>query len=148
MALKTLSPISHRTTKNKPFLFLLLTFLSMSAVIPCAFPWDAPFNNAANWGGTGLMETPNARILEDGVIRAGVAQALPYRWWYGGMGVFPGLEFSGRLTQITNIPSGLGPDYGSNKDKAFDFKYQIFPESKWFPALAFGFQDIIGNNCN
>jgi hypothetical protein len=26
------------------------------------------------------MEIPNARILEDGVIRAGVAQALPFRW--------------------------------------------------------------------
>jgi len=90
------------------------------------------------------MEIPNARILDDGVIRVGVAQALPYRWYYGGMGVFPGLEASFRLTQITNIPSGLGPDYGSNKDKALDLKYQIFPESRRFPALAIGFHDITG----
>jgi hypothetical protein len=46
-----------------------------------AFSWDRPFNNPANWGGTVLMEIPNARILEDGVVRLGVAQALPYRWY-------------------------------------------------------------------
>jgi hypothetical protein len=144
LAIKTLSHISPCKIKNKTRLFLLLTLLSASAAAAPAFPWDAPFNHTANWGGTGLLEIPNARILEDGVIRAGVAQALPYRWYYGSMGVFPGLEVGGRLSQITNIPSGLGPDYGSNKDKAIDFKYQIFPESKKFPALAFGFHDIIG----
>lgn len=68
------------------------------------------------------MEIPNARILEDGVIRFGFAQALPYRWFTGAMGILPGLEASGRVTQITNIASGLGSDYGSNKDKAFDLK--------------------------
>jgi hypothetical protein len=60
------------------------------------------------------------------------------------MGIFPGLEFTGRLTNITNIPSGLGPAYGSNKDKAFDVKYQILPESRWLPALAVGWNDFMG----
>jgi len=105
---------------------------------------DSPFNQAANWGGTGLLEIPNARILGDGVIRAGVAQALPYRWYSVGMGVLPGLEFSGRLTQLTNIQANLGSDYGDYKDKAFDVKYQIFPESRRFPALAIGLQDFHG----
>ena len=90
------------------------------------------------------METPTARVLDDGVMRIGVAQALPYRWYSGGMGVFPGLEFSGRLTAITNIESGLGPAYGSNKDKAFDIKYQILPESKLLPAIAIGLHDFHG----
>jgi hypothetical protein len=94
--------------------------------------------------GTGLMEIPTARVLDDGVIRLGLAQALPYRWFGGGMGVFPGLEFTGRLTEITNIPSNLGPGYGANKDKAFDLKYQLLPESKWLPALALGFNDFFG----
>ena len=90
------------------------------------------------------MEVPTARILEDGVIRFGYAQARPFKWYAGGMGVFPGLEFSGRYTDITNIPSGLGSAFGSTKDKAFDLKYQIFPESKRFPALAMGLHDITG----
>ncbi len=120
---------------------LLLTQIFFAAP---AYPWDAPFDRAANWGGTGLMEIPTARILDDGVIRASVAQALPFQWYGGGMGVFPGVEFTGRFTAITNIPSGLGPGYGSNKDKAFDLKYQILPESRWLPALAVGWNDFVG----
>ena len=101
-----------------PAIILFLVFFS---ALP-ASSFDSPFNKAANWGGTGLMEIPNARILEDGVIRFGFGQALPYRWFTGAMGVFPGREAGGRVTQITNIPSCLGSDYGSNKDKAFDLK--------------------------
>ena len=124
-------------------LVALLLFTQIFFAAP-AYPWDAPFDNAANWGGTGLMEIPTARILDDGVIRASVAQALPFRWFTAGMGVFPGFEFTGRFTGITNIPSGLGPGYGSNKDKAFDLKYQILPESRWLPALAVGWNDFVG----
>jgi hypothetical protein len=89
------------------------------------------------------MEIPNARILEDGIVRVGAAQALPYRWYTGGMGILPGLELSGRLTEMTNIPA-LGPDYGAYKDKAFDLKYQILPESKQIPAIAIGINDFWG----
>ena len=63
------------------------------------------------------MEIPNARILEDGEVRFGATQALPYRWYYGGMGILPRLEFTGRLTEITNIPA-LSKEYGAYKDKA------------------------------
>jgi len=89
------------------------------------------------------MEIPTARVLEDGEIRVGIAQALPYRWYTGAMGIFPGLEFSGRFTQLTNIQSGMKL-YGSVKDKAFDLKYQILPESKKFPAVAIGIHDFHG----
>ena len=122
---------------------LSLLFLLVPIADP-AYPYDRPFNNAANWLGTGLLEIPTARILDDGVIRVSVAQALPYRWYGGGMGVFPGFELTGRLTNITNIPTRLGPDYGSNKDKAFDIKYQVIPESKWLPAVALGYHDLFG----
>jgi hypothetical protein len=124
--------------------FILCLVLFSPFFTSSAYPYDYPFDRAANWMGTGLMEIPTARVLDDGVIRLGAAQALPYRWFGGGMGVFPGLEFTGRLTEITNIPSSLGPGYGANKDKAFDLKYQLLPESKWLPALAFGFNDFFG----
>lgn len=125
------------------FFVIILSLLIQLIHIPCALSWDRPFNNAANWGGTGLLEIPNARILEDGVVRFGASQAMPFRWYFGGMGILPGLEFTGRLTEITNIPA-LGPEYGANKDKAFDLKYQILPESREFPALAIGINDFWG----
>jgi hypothetical protein len=127
-------------------LFVLLSSLSLiqSIAAPHTFALDRPFNNSANWGGTGLMEIPNARVLEDGVVRFGAAQALPYRWYTGGMGILPGLEFSGRLTQITNILVPSMPGYGTMKDKAFDLKYQILPESEELPAIAVGLNDFHG----
>lgn len=120
------------------------SLLILSAIPPPALCRDVPFSNAANWGGTGLMEIPTARVLEDGVIRFGYAQADPYRWYVVGMGVLPCLEVTGRFTEITNMPSGLGPDYGSNKDKALDLKCQILPESRRSPAIAIGLQDFVG----
>ncbi len=91
------------------------------------------------------MEIPTARILEDGVMRIGYAQAIPYRWYSGGMGILPGLEFTGRFTELTNI-TAFGPNskYGHDKDKAFDLKYQLLPESKYFPAIAIGINDFHG----
>jgi hypothetical protein len=135
-----LLPLLQRKIVSALTFAVLLPILFASS----AYPYDRPFNNAANWLGTGLLEIPTARVLDDGVIRVSGAQALPYRWYGGGMGVFPGLELTGRLTQITNISSGLGPDYGSNKDKAFDIKYQVIPESKWLPAVALGYHDLFG----
>ena len=123
-------------------LVLMLTpFFSAHAITS-----ERPFNNAANWGGTGLMEIPNARVLEDGEIRAGIAQADPFRWYSPAMGVFPGLEVDFRLTEFLNSPI-IKPGwegYGNNKDKTLDLKYQIFPESKKFPAMAVGLHDFQG----
>ncbi len=89
------------------------------------------------------MEIPTARVLHDGVLRIGAAQALPYRWITAAMGVFPGLEFSGRFTELTNVETRM-KGYGNYKDKAFDLKYQLLPESKRFPALAVGVHDFHG----
>jgi len=135
--------ILPKTLRNTGFYLILLLILNISHVNNvCAD--DRPFNNSANWGGTGLLEIPTARVLNDGVVRVGYAQALPYSWIAGGMGIFPGLEASGRYTKISNIDSNLGPDFGAVKDKAFDLKYQLFPESKWMPAIALGLNDIQG----
>jgi len=89
------------------------------------------------------MEIPTARVLEDGEIRVGIAQAVPYRWYTGAMGIFPGLEFSARLTQLTTVKTKWIA-YGDYKDRAFDLKYQILPESKKFPAVAIGLHDFHG----
>lgn len=109
-----------------------------------AFAGDKPFNNTTNWGGTGLMEMPNARVLKDGVIRFGVAQADPYRWYVGAMGVLPRLEFGGRVTEVLGYE--VNPEYGNFRDKAFDLKFQLFRESKYLPSVAIGLNDFHGTS--
>lgn len=118
-----------------------IVFSALMVLAP-ALAADQPFANASNTGGTGLMETPNARVMPDGFLRFGYAQASPYRWYNVGMGVFPGLEVNGRVTEL----KGVAGEYFSNqKSRSVDLKYQVVPESKWFPALAVGLQDAFGD---
>lgn len=135
---------ARSATCLRVFLRLFQSLIICFTLSSPAFCRDTPFDNGANWGGTGLMEIPTARILGDGVVRAGAAQALPYRWFTIDMGIFPGLEAGGRLTEITNVSTRLGSDYGNYKDKAFDIKYQILAESRYRPAIALGLHDFHG----
>ena len=64
---------------------------------------DEPFLGPANWGGTGLMEIPTARVMKENTYRLGAAQVYPYRYYYGALGILPGLEIDGRITEIIGI---------------------------------------------
>ncbi len=105
---------------------------------------DDPFTGPANWGGTGLIETPSARIMREGRFRVGAAQAHPYRYYYGAITILPGLEIDGRISEIIGVPAPGLPDYGNYKDKAVDLKWQFLPEGKWRPAVALGLMDPHG----
>jgi hypothetical protein len=128
--------------------FVFAILLPVAGLMPSAhcLAGDKPFANASNWQGTGLMEIPTARVLDDGEIRAGVSDAYPFRWYGGAIGVLPGLEADVRLTELLNIKVDQPgfEDYVNFKDKALDLKYQILPESRLLPAIAIGLQDIQG----
>ncbi len=47
-----------------------------------ALAGDYPFIGPANWGGTGLMEIPTARVMKEDSFRVGAAQVYPYRYYY------------------------------------------------------------------
>ncbi len=124
---------------------LALFFVSslVVALIGTAAAGDEPFDGPANWGGTGLMEIPTARVLREGRYRVGAAQMDPYRYYYGAVSPLKGLEIGGRITEVLGVPALLS-GYGNTKDKAIDLKYQFMPEGKWMPALAFGIMDPHG----
>jgi hypothetical protein len=108
---------------------------------------DAPFVGTANWGGTGLMEIPTARVMQEGHYRFGAAQVDPYRYYYGAVSPLRGLEIDGRVTEILGVDASSQPGwsgYGNYRDKALGLKYQFTPESKWLPALAIGIMDPQG----
>ena len=123
----------------------LLLALAVLSVGPQASGAEPAFSQPSNWGGTGLMQIPNARVIGDGIARAGASDVDPFRTYYGTLGFFPGLELNGRITEFKNVSAGFGGgNYGNNKDKAADVKYQIFDETKYLPALAVGLQDPSG----
>jgi hypothetical protein len=104
---------------------------------------DEPFVSSSNWGGTGLMEIPTARVMRENSYRLGINEVRPYRYYYGAFSPLRGLEITGRVTELLGVPSGL-ENQKNYKDKAVDFKYQFIPEGKYMPALAVGIMDPHG----
>ncbi|MCK5509546.1 MAG: YjbH domain-containing protein, partial [Desulfobacterales bacterium] len=111
--------------------------------MPRSFSGDEPFTYSANWGGTGLMEIPTARIMREGEYRSGISYIDPYWHYYGAVSPIKGLEIDGRITKVTGIPA-LTADYGDTKDKAINLKYRFCEEGKYTPAIAIGIMDPHG----
>jgi hypothetical protein len=106
-----------------------------------------PVSGPSNWGGTGLMETPTARVLEENKFRAGAGQIDPYRYYYITVSPFKNLEINGRVTEVIGVAGFTSPDYsgyGNYKDKAVDIKYKLVEEDKYRPAVSIGIMDPHG----
>lgn len=123
-------------------------FLALCLLLLPALAWAAemPFTGPSNWGGTGLLEIPTGRVLPKNKYRMGISQADPYRYYYGCLSPFHGLEIDGRITEIlgTKITDSGWGGYGNDKDKSLDLKYQFFPETKYLPAMSLGIMDPHG----
>lgn len=74
-----------------------------------------------------------------------MTHASPYTAGFFSLQAMPWLEMTARYVQITGVPSGLGEDYGSYKDKAVGVKARLLEEGafglSWLPAFAVGFDD-------
>jgi len=122
---------------------VLLMFMGAAS----GFAADEPFTGPANWGGTGLMEIPTARVMKENSYRVGFSQVEPYRYYYGAFSPLKGLEIDGRMTETMvsiDKPGTNWEGYGNYKDKSVDLKYQIAAEGKYSPALAVGIMDPHG----
>jgi hypothetical protein len=135
--------IVRKSGAAPPFLLLFVVWLLIGSLSGWAVAADAPFDGPTNWGGTGIIEIPTARVMKEGHYRFGAAQAEPYRYYYGALSPLPGLEIDGRLTEVLGVPALLA-GYGNDKDKSIDLKYQFVREGKWWPALAMGIMDPHG----
>ena len=98
-------------------------------------------------GQTGLITMPDARIDPDGTWRSGYSFADPYSAFWTSLTALPRLEGTFRYTAIRGVPAfpnNPTADYGDFKDKAFDVKFLLLEEDRFWPAIALGVQDIIG----
>ena len=113
----------------------------------CLCFFSSPSYGGGNyWGTTGLIRTPNGRVIEDGDLRFTFSNSYPYRNYAVAFGFFPFLELNGRITELLDQKlSGSGWEkYGYYKDKAADFKLLIFSEREWAPSFSIGAQDFHG----
>jgi hypothetical protein len=81
--------------------------------------------------------------MRENSYRLGFSQIKPYRYYYGVLSPFKGLEVDLRITEVLDVPSGLRGQRNF-KDKAIDLKYQFIPEGKYIPAISLGLMDPHG----
>jgi len=101
---------------------------------------------ASDWGNVGLLQTPTARMRSAGGFSVNFSHTDPYT--HGNIFVQPldWLEAGFRYSDISNRlygPLELSGDQ-SRKDKGFDVKFRLWPESAYLPQIALGFRDIAG----
>jgi Exopolysaccharide biosynthesis protein YbjH len=95
-------------------------------------------------GETGLIAMPDANVEPLGTWRIGYSVSNPYAPLYTSLTPVPRLEFSGRFMRIKDSIAFPGEDFGDNKDREFDLKFQLLTEGKFWPNLALGIQDTFG----
>lgn len=100
----------------------------------------------SDFGGVGLLQTPTARMAEEGEFSFVLSRTTPYTNYNVSMQPLPWLEGSFRYTNVSNRLYGARSLSGSQtyKDKSIDVKARLWEESRWLPAVAFGVRDVGG----
>jgi len=92
-------------------------------------------------GTPGLIEMPSARSAPDGEIAAGYSYWNLQRKSNFTFQITPRLSGSFRYSGISDY---TGPGTDDTFDRSFDLRYRILDEGAYRPAVAIGFQDIMG----
>ncbi|MGQ0523962.1 MAG: YjbH domain-containing protein, partial [Betaproteobacteria bacterium] len=102
--------------------------------------------SASDWGHVGLLQTPTARMREPGHFSFHLSRTEPYTHGNVFMQPFEWMEAGFRYTSVSNRTTELQQAFSgeSYKDKGFDVKFRLWPESAYVPQIALGFRDIAG----
>lgn len=100
-----------------------------------------------DWGVTGLLQTPSARMMPLGTLSVSNTVAQPYQRLNVFLQPLSWLEFGFRYTSITDrlysSREGFAGDQ-SYKDKSIDAKFRLLREDVYRPELALGLLDVAG----
>ncbi|OYJ29721.1 hypothetical protein CI738_03755 [Escherichia coli] len=108
---------------------------------------DPQGSSQSDFGGTGLLQIPNARIAPEGEFSVNYRDNDQYRFYSTSVALFPWLEGTIRYTDVRTRKYSQWEDFSgdqSYKDKSFDFKLRLWEEGYWLPQVAFGKRDIAG----
>ncbi len=104
-------------------------------------------HSQTDFGGTGLMQMPSARMLEEGELNLAITNNDDYLHYAISLQLFPWLETTVRYTQVHELLySDQASFSGDTKytDKSIDAKLRLWQESYWLPDLSLGLRDIGG----
>lgn len=101
--------------------------------------------SSGDWGAAGLLQTPSARMREEGNFTFNISTAYPYTNINVFFQPFNWLETGFRYTDVANRLYGPVIAGGqSYKDKSIDAKFLLREESAYWPRFALGFRDLAG----
>ncbi len=106
-----------------------------------------PRVTASNWGNAGLMQTPTARMREEGYFGLGFHRVRPYEQMSLMFQPTPWMETGFRYSSILNrlySPFASWSGDQSYKDKSIDLKLRAFKEGSWQPEVSVGWRDMGG----
>lgn len=98
-------------------------------------------------GGTGLMQMPNARMSREGEASLLYYDNDQYRRMAITLQLFPWLETVIRYNDIRTRKYSSVPDFSGDqtyKDRGFDAKIRLWQESRYWPQISVGLQDMAG----
>lgn len=106
--------------------------------------YKAPRTSSNDWGETGLLQTPTARMGEAGDFRTSISHVSPYTRLNVMFQPLDWLEAGFRYTSVSNRTYFANTPGQSYKDKSIDMKVRLLRESAYVPELALGFRDLGG----
>lgn len=98
-------------------------------------------------GGNGLIQTPTARMREEGDIAINYTDNGEYRFWSVNIQLFDWMEATARYTDVrTQRYSQVDSFSGDQtlKDKGLDVKFRLWKESYYLPDISLGLRDFGG----
>ncbi len=124
---------------------ILLCNQSLLSGIQDYYPYKV-IPSASNYGNTGILEVPTARLSKEATLRWNFSSSFPFEHTSVTATPFSWLEATYRYTEIKNVLYGPAAYSGNQslKDKGFDVKFKLVNESYYFPAIAIGFRDLAG----
>ncbi|MEP8736545.1 YjbH domain-containing protein [Enterobacter hormaechei] len=133
---------------NKLFLLSGLALAISSACHAELRTWPDPTGpSQSDFGGTGLMQMPDARFGREGEFSVNYRDNDQYRFYFSSVVLFPWLEGTIRYTDVRTRKYSSDEDFSgdqSYKDKSFDFKVRLWEEDYSLPQVALGKRDIAG----
>ena len=126
-------------------LAILLVLLSASAGANSSFQQQSAGYSQAVRGGTGLLQTPTARMAPEGNLSMNYSDNEEYRFWSVSIQLYPWLESTVRYTDVRTRLYSDSPGFSGDqtlKDKGIDVKFRLLEESRYLPQLAVGFNDL------
>lgn len=139
---------AYKVALSTVLLVLALQPLSLLATEQPA-GWQLPvagYSQAVR-GGTGLLQTPTARMAPAGNLSINYSDNEEYRFWSVSIQLFDWMETTARYTDVRTRLYSDSPGFSNDqsyKDKGLDVKFRLLEESRYLPQLAIGFNDFGG----